>query len=126
MRRSIRALALLPVTFVLGSALVFAQPDEAEVAAYLDLTIARLELVRDTLQQQGTMLTGDEEKAFFRSRGTTSEAYYAFARANPDQIDEYLNTHRVVADRIEALRLEIKALIEATETAEEAEAAEAS
>ena len=125
MRRSILVLALLSAAFALGSALAFAQADEAEVAAYLDLTIARLELVRDTLKQEKRMLTGDEEQAFFRSRSTTSEAYYAFARESSDQIDEYLAAHPAVTDRINALRIEVKALIEATETAEEAEAAEA-
>lgn len=122
MRRSIVALALLLAVFVLGSALVFAQEDDAEVAAYLDLTIARLELVRDTLQQQGRMLTGDEEKAFFVARGTTDKAYYAFAGEHPDRIEDYLAEHGGVADQIDALKFEIDALIEAAETAQEAEA----
>lgn len=125
MRRSILALALLPAVFVLGAGLALAAADEAEVAAYLDLTIARLELARDTLQQQGRMLSGDEEKDFLLAHGTTAKAYYAFAGENPDQIDAYLADHPAVAERIDALQTEIDALIEATETADEPEAAEA-
>jgi len=117
MRHSnLRTILVVSALCVLGAAAAASAADEEQLASYCDLTVAHLVLVRDTLQQ-GRMLTAAEEHGFFGGRGTTPEAYYAFAGENRQELEDYLAANPETSDQIEALRQEIEALIAAAETA---------
>ena len=108
-----------PVFVLLATLLLLPAPPahaaELTVAEYVDLTIARLELSRNTWSVEGRSPVETEEAAVFESRGSTSRAYYRFAGEHGREIQSFLEEHMDKRDQIEALSREIESLIEQAE-----------
>lgn len=88
---------------------------QMSVADYIELSIARLELARDTWSEEGRGPTEAEEGDLCTDHGTTAEAYYAFAGEMADEMDSFLDENSHLRDTIEALSAEIRSLIESAE-----------
>lgn len=101
------ALVLLP-----GSAAVAA---DLTVTDYIDLTIARLELARQTWSTERRSPVETEEAPLYEARGTTAKVYFRFAGENRTAIESFLEQNTDKRDRIEALSREIHRLIEQAE-----------
>ena len=105
-------LALLAALLLLPA---LARAAELTLAAYVDLTIARLELARATWSEQGRSPVETEEAALFEAHGSTSRDYHGFAGKHEQEIGSYLEEHTAKRDQIEALSREIERLIEQSE-----------
>lgn len=88
---------------------------ELTVAVYVDLTIGRLELAHDTWTQEGRSPAETEEAEVCRLYDTDLDAYYAFAGAHREEIEDYLDELPEKRQRIETLAAEIAATIEQKE-----------
>ena len=88
---------------------------ELTVAAYVDITIARLELAKTSWGEQGQSPGQAKEDELFERYGTTAESYYAFPAFNRREIDAYLDENEELKDAIESLSESIRQLIEQAE-----------
>ena len=89
---------------------LFAAPGHAElnVATYIELTIARLELI-DTAWQETDEPPGEEElDELYASYETDREAYFCFSGEMKDEIEAYLEKNTDLRDTIESLSAAIR------------------
>ena len=93
------------------------QAEELNVTTYIDMTLARLQLVLDTWRREGrSPNTGEQEAVLWEWYGTTAKAYYAFASTHRQEIARHLAAHPEVQEDIQNLRVQIHALIGQVET----------
>jgi hypothetical protein len=111
---SSRLTAVLLVVALL-SAPMAALAAEMTAAEYVDLTIERLKLARDSWRDEHRSPTEAEENALFADFDTTAEAYYNASPKLQQQVRDYLEDNALVTDAIEALSQEIEQLIEQSE-----------
>lgn len=80
---------------------------ELTPAAYVEISLARLQMVRDDLTRDSRMPTRLEEGLLWQRYGTTAEAFYAYRSLNPAAVNDYLAAHPELAAQIEQLSTEI-------------------
>lgn len=85
--------------------LVGAAPGLAEltVETYVELTIARLELVETAWRETGAPPAEEEIDELYDSYGTDREAYFCFSGENKRALKAYLDKHPELRDEIESL-----------------------
>jgi hypothetical protein len=92
-----------------------AHATDLTVAAYIELSLARLQLAKDTWEREQQAPSGDAEEALYQQYGTTVMAYYAFAGAHRQEIEGYLGAHPEMQAQIDSLSERLHELIEQTE-----------
>ena len=113
--RNLNLLSILALILFLAAAPAAAQETEEAVAAYVDLSIARLELALETLAQEGRMPEAEEEAVFLAQHGTDAWSYYSFAAKHPKALADYLESHPEKAETIASLSQQIDDLMPAVE-----------
>ena len=103
------ALLLLAVS----ATMIAAQAEErSPIEVYLDLTIARLQMVLDTWAEEDRAPTGAEEAALCEEYGFSAKEYYRFASTHRKEIERYLESNPEIRDEIEALSQQIQDLLQ--------------
>jgi hypothetical protein len=99
--------------------LVSAQGAQAEltVETYCQLSIERLQLARDLLEQQGRLPDALEQAALFSRYGTTAEEYLAFGSANAHAVETHLTLQPELQTQLDTLGAQMDALIAQRESA---------
>ena len=92
-----------------------AQADNLTVVTYVELSVARLQLAKDTWEREQRAPSAGEEAALYQRYGTTIGAYYAFTSTHRKAIEGYLAAHPEVQARIERLSERLHELIEQAE-----------
>jgi hypothetical protein len=92
-----------------------ARAADLTIAAYIELSLARLQLAKDTWEREQQAPSVDAEEALYQQYGITVVAYYAFAGAHRQEIEGYLAAHPEVQVQIDSLSERLHELIEQTE-----------
>jgi hypothetical protein len=101
------------VAALLAVSTIGAQAEErSPVEVYLDLTIARLQLILDTWAEEDRPPTGPEEAALCEEYGFSAKEYYKFSGTHRKEIDAYLESNPDIADEIEYLSQQIQGLLQ--------------
>lgn len=105
MRTTTRILLLMIPLF-----LVTAVPTRAGLAveAYIELTIARLELVESALRESGGPPTEEELDELYAAHGTDREEYFCYSGGQRRRVEAYLRNHPELRDQIESLSASIR------------------
>lgn len=82
------------------------------VASYCDVTMDRLQLVKDLLEQEGRSPTPLEQDLLWQQHSTTAEEYLTFGSAHQEEVEWYLLEHPEVQAQIDQLSAEIDTLIQ--------------
>jgi len=85
--------------------------EELTAAAYVEMSLARLEMVKDTLARDSRMPTPLEEGLLWQRYGTTGEAFYAYRSLHPAAVGDYLAANPGLVEQIEQLSAEIKSRV---------------
>lgn len=103
------------------AALVLASAQSAQadltVESYCQLSVERLQLATDLLEQQGRLPDLLEQAALFSRYGTTAEEYLAFGSANRDAVEAYLAAQPELQAQLDALRARMDVRIAQRENA---------
>ncbi|MGI0013628.1 MAG: hypothetical protein ACREBU_09335, partial [Nitrososphaera sp.] len=85
------------------------------VASYIDLTIARLELAKTSLEHKSQPADAAAVADLWQRYQTTSDEYIAFRGRFGREVDSYLAENPDLAARVDELSGAIKALVEQAE-----------
>ena len=107
-RMLLLAALLIPLAAVAGNA-------ELDVERYIELTIARLELVEASWRETGEPPPQSEIEELYPAHGTDQETYLCFAGEKKEEIDAYLEEHPELQATIESLSASIRSQIEQAE-----------
>jgi hypothetical protein len=92
-----------------------ARAADLTVAAYIELSLDRLQLAQATWERQQQAPSADAEEALYQQYGTTVMAYYAFAGAHRQEIEAYLAAHPEMQVQIDSRSDRLHELIEQAE-----------
>lgn len=82
--------------------------ERSPVENYLDATIARLELVRNSWADADRPPTAVEEARLLDDYGFSTQGYYRFAGKHREAIELYLESNPEIRDEIESLSQQIQ------------------
>ena len=85
--------------------------EDLTVAAYVQMSVARLELVLDTLTRENRVPTPLEEGLLWQRYGSTANAFYSFRSQHAQAVDDYLAANPEVAAQIDQLSADVKSRV---------------
>lgn len=94
---------MMALIFAIGTALA----ETLSVDRYIELSIARLELAKESWTSSQQPPAAEATAALFSSYGIEETDYIAYAGSNRETIDAYLAAHPDTKLRIDALSAEI-------------------
>lgn len=81
---------------------------ELDVESYVELTIARLELVEEAWRENGQPPSDEDLEELYGSHGTDRESYLCFSGERRTAIEAFLEEHSHLRDEIESLSAAIR------------------
>jgi hypothetical protein len=84
---------------------------EFSLSDYIQVSVERLQLVKNALERENRPPSALEEKQLFEQYHLTPEAYYSYRGTHLGEVDGYLATHPEKQELIDSLRTQIEQLI---------------
>ncbi|MFC6671374.1 hypothetical protein [Marinobacterium aestuariivivens] len=109
------SIILTVICVLLPLAYQSARAETLTVQTYVELTIARMQLARDSWQANGRSPTAEEMDVLWQQYSTTEEDYLMFPGKQRAAVNDYLAANPESQTTIEQLRASIEALIEQAE-----------
>lgn len=110
-----RARGIAVLTLLVALVAHPATAEEMTVVPYVDLTIARLELIEESWQQDRLGPSRGEIEALAALYGTTNEQYLTYYARYRQEVDAYLAAQPELSAEIERLSTGINALVRRAE-----------
>ena len=105
MRFTARIVLLASMTALFATASSLAALD---VEGYVELTIARLELIEESWREKDQPPSNEELEALYEEHGTDRETYFCFSGEKKRAIDAYLEKHPEQRETVETLAAAIR------------------